>query len=370
MRRRCPTPVLQSLIAAGSRRRRDSASIAVFWRVSDGAFNYSPRQPIPPLRTWRRREARLNTLHPPAVNRPSHGTDEAPTAEESLAAHARRAMRTRVRARITAVLDAGIATLQKLRNHAGGAPDASPDADRAESRYDRPRERPGAVPAPAEAEAPKPKRRLRAFLIYVCLILAGGLGGAALAYSQFQKQFDRQLEASRRLETALAKKTLPDARSLQTFEEELIRRDQAAQKLASAFAEFSTSADNTHSVLKRLLGQQFAENRRLQAVLAENARASAETRQALQMAQTARAEAEARLASSLVEHARSATETQRQLDTAEKQLAMLRDVASPRSGQHEPPATRRTNRPAKTGKCTLSSGNVDDLKGCIDDFNR
>jgi uncharacterized phage infection (PIP) family protein YhgE len=205
-------------------------------------------------------------------------------------------------------------------------------------------------------------------------MLAGGLGGAALAYFQAQKQFDQQLETSRRLEAALAKKTQPDANALKSFEEELIRRDQAAQKLASAFAEFSASTDNTHSVLKRLLGQQFAENRRLEAVLAENARSSAETRQALQMAESARTDAEARLASSLAEHAKSATETQQQLDTAEKQLAMLRDVASPRSGRHESPANRPTHggkpRYAKTGKCTLSSGNVDDLKGCIDDFNR
>jgi len=311
----------------------------------------------------------LNTLQPPAASRNSRPSDDAPTAEETLAAHAKRALLTRLRTRVTAVLDAGIALLQGLRKKAGGPQATAEDEDERGSRQDRPRGRPGAAP-PVEAEAPKPKRRLRAFLIYLGLMLAGGLGGGALAYTQFQKQLDRQLEASRSLEAALAKKTQPDADALKTFEEELVRRDRAEKKLASAFAEFSQSTDTSYTLLKNLLGRQFAENRRLQAALAENA----VTRQALEKEQAARLAAEARLASSVAEHAKSASEKQQQLDAAEKQLAMLLDSAHPRSVQREAPASRRNDgsgtRPLKTGDCNLGTRNVDALKGCIDDFNK
>lgn len=315
----------------------------------------------------------MNTLQPPAASRNSRPSDDAPTAEETLAAHAKRALLTRLRTRVTAVLDAGIALLQGLRKKAGGPQATAEDEDGRGSRQDRPRGRPEAAPA-VEAEAPKPKRRLRAFLIYLGLMLASGLGGGALAYTQFQKQLDRQLAASRSLEAALAKKTQPDADGLKTFEEELVRRDQAEKKLASAFAEFSQSTDTSYTLLKNLLGRQFAENQRLQSALAENTQSSAVTRQTLEKEQAARLAAEARLASSVAEHAKSATEKQQQLDAAEKQLAMLLDSAHPRSVQREAPASHRNDggrtRPLKTGDCTLGTRNVDALKDCIDDFNK
>jgi hypothetical protein len=315
----------------------------------------------------------LNTLQSPAPSRDPRDSTEA-TTEESLAAHAKRALLTRVRARLTAILDAGIAVLQRLRKKAGGEPDAAEDEDRPRSRNDRSRERPGSVAPPAEAVAPRPKRRLRAFLIYVGLMLVGGLGGGALAYTQFQKQLDRQLAASRSLEAAHAKKTQPSAETLKAFEDALVRRDAVERKLASAFAEFSESTDTSHALFKNMLGQQFAENRRLEAALAENVKSSAETRQALEKEQAGRSAAEEKLAASLAEHAKSAAEKQQQLDAAEKQLAMLLDSVAPRSIQREAPVSRRNagsrTRPPKTGDCTLNARNVDDLKGCLEDFNR
>ena len=316
----------------------------------------------------------MNTLQPPAVSRPSRASDESPTAEESLAAHAKRALRTKLCARVTAVLDAGIAVLQQLRKKAGGVQDAEENEDRPGSRNDRPRERPGSAAPQVEADAPKPKRRLRAFLIYVGLMLAGGLGGGALAYTQFQKQLDRQLEASLKREAALAKETRPGAETLKTFEEELARRDKAEKKLAAAFAEFTDSTDNAYALLKNLLGQQFAETRRLEAVLAENARSSAKTRQALLEEQATRTKAEEKLALSLAENSKSATEKQQQLDVMQKQLAMLDAGEGTRSVQRETPASRRNDgsrsRSPKSGNCTMNARNVDSLKGCIDDFNQ
>jgi len=71
----------------------------------------------------------LNASPAPAASPRSREPTDAPAAEETLAAHARRALRTRVRTRITAVLDTGIAFLQRLRTKAGGEPEKADDAD-------------------------------------------------------------------------------------------------------------------------------------------------------------------------------------------------------------------------------------------------
>ena len=318
----------------------------------------------------------MNTPQPPAASRTPRASAEEPTAEESLTAHAKRALRTRVRARITAVLDACIALLQRLRKKAGGVQDADESEDRPGSRRDRPRERQGSAAPQDEAavEAPKPKRRLRAFLIYVSVLLAGGMGGGALAYNQFQKQLALQLKESQRLEAALAKKTRPSAEIRKSFEEEQARRAEAEKKLASSLAEYSESTSDSYNLLENLLGQQLAETRHMEAALAENAKSSAETLKTLAEEQVRRTEAEEKLALSLTEHSKSATEKQKQLDATEKQLATLLAGKDARSVQREAPASHRNDgsrtRPARSGNCTLDTKNVDSLKACINDFNQ
>lgn len=318
----------------------------------------------------------MTTLQPPAPSRNPRASAEESTAEESLSAHAKRALLTRVRARITAFLDAGIALLQRLRKKAGGVQAADEDEDRAGSRRDRPRGRQGATAPPDEtaAEAPKPKRRLRAFVVYVSVLLAGGAAGGALAYHQFQKQLDRQLEESLRREEALAKKTRPSAEIRKSFEEEQARRAEAEKKLASSLAEYSESTSDSYNLLENLLGQQLAETRHMEAALAENAKSSAETLKTLAEEQARRTEAEEKLALSLTEHSKSATEKQKQLDATEKQLATLLASGGARSTQRETPASRRSDsskpQPTRSGNCTLDTKNVGSLKGCIDDFNQ
>lgn len=318
----------------------------------------------------------MTTLQPPAPSRHPRASAEESTAEESLSAHAKRALLTRVRARVTAFLDAGIALLQRLRKKAGGVQEPDEDEDRAGSRRDRPRGRQGATAPPDEtaAEAPKPKRRLRAFLIYVSVLLAGGAGGGALAYHQFQKQLDHQLEESLRREEALAKKTRPSAEIRKSFEEEQARRTKAETKLASSLAEYSASTADSYNLLENLLGQQLAESRRLEAVLAENAKSSAESRQALAEEQARRIEAEEKMASSLADYSKSSTEKQQQLGAAEKKLAALLAGDGAHGAQREEPASRRSDgsrtRPARSGNCNLGTKNVDSLKSCIDDFNQ
>ncbi|MDZ7583245.1 MAG: hypothetical protein U0938_00285 [Thiobacillus sp.] len=317
----------------------------------------------------------MNTAPLPAASRPPRAPSEEPIAEESLSAHARRALLARVRARIAAFLDAGIALLQGVRKKVGGAQDAGEDEDRPGSKRERPEARKRAAPPDeAAAESPKPRRRLRTFLIHVSVMLAGGIGGGALAYNQYQKQLGQLLEESLRQEAALVKKIKPGAKTLATFEEERARRAEAEKKLALSLAEYSNAATESYSVLESLLDQQITESRRLEAALAEKDRSGAETQKALDEAQARRTEAEEKLVLSLAEHSKSTTEKQKQLDAAEKQLAALHAGEATRSVQRQAPASRRSDgsksRPARSGNCALDTKNVDTLKSCIDDFNQ
>ncbi len=314
----------------------------------------------------------MNASTAPAASPRSRDPTDAPAAEESLSAHARRALRTRVRTRVTAVLDAGIAFLQRLREKAGGEQEKADDTDdRRGSRPDRSEARRSASAAPVEtpAEAPKPKRRLRALLIHVGVLLAGGIGGGALAYTLFQQQLDRVLNDSLRREAALSKQTRPSAEIQKAFEDEQARRADAEKTLAASLAAYSASTSGAHTRLESLFGEQLAENRRLETALAENAGAIADTRKALEAEQARRTEAEQKLA----ESAKSITEKQKQLDAAEKQLGTLH-LAERDDVQQVAPASRasdsRRSRSLKSGNCTLDAKNVDTLKGCIERFNR
>lgn len=314
----------------------------------------------------------MNASTAPAASPRSREPTDEPAAEETLAAHARRALRTRVRTRVTAVLDAGIGFLQRLRTKAGGEQEKAEDTDdRRGSRPDRSEARRGASAAPAETqvEAPKPKRRLRALLIYVSVLLVGGIGGGALAYTLFQQQVEQLFQDSQRREAALSKKTRPSAEIRKAFDDEQARRADAEQKLATALAAYSASTSGSSTQLESLFGDQLAENRRLETALADSVRTGADARKALEAEQAKRTEAEARLA----ESAKSMTEKQKQLDAAEKQLGTLH-LAERADVQQPAPVSRasdsRRSRPLKSGNCTLDAKNVDALKGCIESFNR
>ncbi|MBI3431281.1 MAG: hypothetical protein HY018_03585 [Hydrogenophilales bacterium] len=315
----------------------------------------------------------MNASPAPAASPRSREPTDEPAAEETLAAHARRALRTRVRTRVTAVLDTGIAFLQRLRKKAGGEQEKAEDTDdRRGSRPDRSEARRGASAAPVEtpAEAPKPKRRLRALLIYVGVLLVGGIGGGALAYTLYQQQLDRVLNDSLRQEAARSKKTRPSAEIQKAFDNEQTQRADAEKTLAASLAAYSASTSGAYTRLESLFGEQLAENRRLEAALADTSRSSAETQKTLAEELARRTEAEGKLADS----AKSMADKQRQLDAAEKQLASLHVADGSRSVQREvpdsSPGDSRRSRPLKSGNCTLDTKNVDALKGCIESFNR
>lgn len=287
-----------------------------------------------------------------------------------MAAHAKRALMTRVRVRVAAVLDAKIARLQRLRTKVCGAPAEAEDDDRAGARRDRTRDR--EEPAAAVAEAPKPKRRLRAAVGYLSLVLMGSLAGGALAYTQFQKQLGALLQESQRLDAALAEKSRPSAEIVKAFEAEQARRVETEKKLAAAFIEYTTSTAESYALLESLVGQQVAAGRRLESSLTDTAQSHAETRKALDEAQAARIEAEEKLAVTLVEHVGPAS-TQRQADmTEEKQLAARQvEAAAPSAPKAVPVASRRSDgNVPKPRNCTLDTRNVDALKDCISTYNK
>jgi hypothetical protein len=215
-----------------------------------------------------------------------------------------------VSTKITAILDAGIAALQRLRKSSGGAQTAEEDGDRSRSRTDKSGGRQGAAQPTAETAAapPKSNRRLRTFLIYVCLLLAGGMAGGALAYN----------------------------------------------------------------LLENLLGKQSAESRRLEAAAAKNAKSSTDIQNALEDEKLKRAEAEKKLASSLAEYVKTTAEKQRRLDAMEQKLATLLAGERTRNVPRLSPASHTAGkaRTLKTGDCVLDTKNIASLKGCIDEFNR
>jgi hypothetical protein len=269
----------------------------------------------------------LNTAQPDAATRAPARAARAPSdesgAQESLSAHAMRVLRARLSAMACGVLDPCIALLRQLRKHAGGVQDA--DAEDGEGRS-RPRNaRPGGgrdAEAPAdEAEAPKPKRRLLAGLIYLSVLLAGGMGGGALAYELLAKLLDRQGTENRRLTVAISKLSKSTASNQKSLDEAKAKRAEAEKKLEEA--------------------------------------------------QKKQTEAEKKFDESLND-TKAAAEKQKKLDEAVKLLDSIRRAERPGNVPRSPPVSgaERKPGPPKSGDCTLVSGNVDALKDCVANLNR
>lgn len=247
---------------------------------------------------------------------------EEPVAGDGWQARVRRLLRARASAAsarakqlllagATAAIDTGIASLQQLRKRTGGAGD--PDEPR-----DRDLRRPGTrattarrrgEPAAEEAIAPKPRRRLRSLLVYLGVMLAGSMGGTALAYDLLAQLLDHQSAEIARQEIKLSK--------------------------------YSKSAVELRKNIDQQRAKQIETETRLTAALAENEKKTGEL-------QAKRAEAEGQLASATAGH----------VDDAQRQDGIRSGGGNARS------------RPA-AGDCTLGRGDIRSvLKGCIAEMNR
>ncbi len=223
----------------------------------------------------------------------------------------------------TAAIDKGIASLQRLRLRAGGAqqPDEDRDDANARVRAGRARERPGrpeararpkGEPDAAEAAAPQPRRRLRSLLVYLSVMLAGAMGGMALAYDLLAQLLDQRSA-------------------------EVDRQEIKLSKLSKSMAE-----------LKGKLGVQEAKRTEAQTRLAAAVAQDEKNRGELQRL---RAEADARLADAPAGRAR---DPQRQDDGGGRNAA--RNAQTGWGG---------------AGDCTLGSGNIRSVLGaCLAEMNR
>ena len=177
---------------------------------------------------------------PPAQNaRPqapgSKPSAREPAVEETLAAHANRVLRARLTAAIVCALDPAIALLQWCRK-AAGARDAEAGEDERGSRRDRPSGTSEDAGAQA-AETAGPKRRLRAFLVYVSVMLACGMGGGVLAYELLERLVIYGYAENGRLEGALAAQSRAAATARQALDQAQAGRIEAEKKLAALRAE-------------------------------------------------------------------------------------------------------------------------------------
>ena len=298
----------------------------------------------------------MSTPQPPAATRaPAHDArasaraTQAP-AEEPVAGESRYArVKRSFQSAVSAVLDAGIALLQSLRKRVGGAQDAGREAgeDRPGSGRARQGGRRDAVAPPSEAEvqASKPKRRL---LAYLCVLLAGGMGGGVLAY----ELLDRGFAESERPEAMISKHSGAIDTAGKNSEEEQAERVDAQKTLEEAQA-----------------GRVEAEKKGEEA---QAGRIDAEKK--AEEAQAGRVDAEKKFEASRAEYAKSAAEKQKTLDATEKRLETMLAAGRASNVPRPSPVSHRdaVRKPAplKTGSCDLNSGNIAALKGCIEDFNR
>ena len=259
-----------------------------------------------------------------ALPRDADTPAEEPVAEDGWRVHARQWLLAKASAAFarakhvllaaaTAAIDAGIASLQRLRKRAGGAEHRHERRDRERPGKRATTERPRGERAAEETIAPKPRRRLRGLLVYLGVMLAGGMLGMALAYDLLAQLLDRRSAEIGRQEVKLSK--------------------------------YSKSVAELKKKLDRQQAKQIEAETRLATALAQNEKKLGEL-------QAQRAEAETRLASAL---AGRANNPQRREDIGGSRGA----ARSGRAGW------------TRSGDCTLGSGDIRSvLNGCIAEMNR
>ena len=244
-------------------------------------------------------------------------TDTEVIGTESLAHHLSRALRSHVGTAVCGVLDPCIAGLQGLRRRAAEG-HSKPRAGRPGEQHDA---------AAQEMQAPKPRRRLLTWLIYFSVLLAGALAGGAASFELLYRSLQHQSAESQRVEAAMAKQSKSVASNQNKLEAAETKRSEAEKNLVEA--------------------------------------------------KKKQAEAEKKLELTLKD-ANVLVDKQKKLDQVAKLLEQIRlteasgvgsrPVPASSNGGQRPETTRQS--PAKTGDCTLSSGNIKGMKDCLESFNR
>lgn len=145
-----------------------------------------------------------------------------------------------LRAKAAAVLDSGIASLERLRQAAGGGEDAGDESghDRAQMRSLGGRRASG--PDTPGSVAPKP-RRVRSLFVHLCVLLAGAMAGLALAYNLLAQLLERRAATISRQEINLSKYSTSAAEFEKKLKLEQAKLAQAEQQLAAVHARDATT---------------------------------------------------------------------------------------------------------------------------------
>lgn len=179
------------------------------------------------------------------------------TRVRAASAHGKRALF----ATATVTLDRGIACLQGLRKRAAG--EAERDAP---SEHRRPGNRAMAQlrmdePVAAAATAPKPRRRLRRVLVYLSVMLAGGMFGTALAFNLLTQLLSQQTLELQRKELKLAGYSKSVAELQRRLAQQQTQRAEVEARLAKSLAQNATTLEQMraqHAAAEARLAQALA----------------------------------------------------------------------------------------------------------------
>ena len=141
-----------------------------------------------------------------------------------------------VQAAVVAALDKCIAGLQRLRKRAGGAERQDERRERGRSGT-RATATPAADDATVETAIERKPRRLRTLLICLCILLAGGMLGTALAYDLLAQLLDRRGAEIERDKAKLARHSKSVAALKTALEKQQAGRAATEEKLAAALAD-------------------------------------------------------------------------------------------------------------------------------------
>lgn len=261
-----------------------------------------------------------------ASTRASRAKDTEVIGTESLGHHLSRALHSHANAAICGALDPCIAGLQGLRKRAGGAPEADVQAGEGRSRPKAARPGEHHDAAAQEIVAPKPRRRLRTYLIYFSVLLAGTLAGGAASFELLAKLLYRQSAENQRIQVAMAKQSKSMASNQNKLDAAETKRSEAEKNLVEAKKQQAEAEKKLETALK-------------------DSNALAEKQKKLDQV------------AKLLE----------QIRVTEASGAGSRSVSANSSGGNRPEARQS---PTKTKDCTLSSGNIKAMKDCLDSFNR
>lgn len=137
----------------------------------------------------------------------------------------------------TVALDKAIASLQALRKCTGAAEEQDSARERGRPEKRTTAQRLKEEPAAKAAIAPKPRRRLRGLLLYLSVMLAGGMLGMAVAYDLLAQLLERRAVEIERKEAKLSAYSKSLTELKKALKHEQAQRTTAQERLMASLAQ-------------------------------------------------------------------------------------------------------------------------------------